>query len=224
VVFRSLSEVGSEVSFGSGMALNMAAHMNGSAAGYKMIEIKKVAGPVIPLAGPSGYETLSNSQTQTRIYQDMSGGGGSVTSSSVTTNTICSNAASQALYNTSHSLLHPSPGLQASSSGVGNGVSGPGANGMPGQALPPPPPTRQEQGQRSNGVEREKGTLARGTVASAAPGSDTPQPSSSMNGRPQEETNGVPTASPQELEFAAKLQEDEKWWWVCCLEFCFCLL
>ncbi|XP_023334754.1 uncharacterized protein LOC111706185 isoform X2 [Eurytemora carolleeae] len=77
----------------------------------------------------------------------------------------------------------------------GNGGGNGGEGGGQNWRVPPPPPSR-------DGTLRLEGTA-------------TPP-------RPSEESNGVALITPQEPELYTK--EDEKWWWVCCLEFCFCLL
>jgi hypothetical protein len=186
-------------------ALNMA--MNGNA--YKMIEIKKVSGPVVPLTSlnplnplttlTDRYEPLPNPQNQQRIYTDLS-----------LNHNPAYNPHSQPNGSTSYTPLTQANGSTTLQ-----------------RPVPPPPPSRD-------------GTLSR--VDTAAPargdraGESTCKPSGGVEGgagaagtatasppgRPHEETNGVAVVSQQELEFNTK--EDEKWWWVCCLEFCFCLL
>jgi len=185
-------------------ALNMA--MNGNA--YKMIEIKKVSGPVVPLTSlnplnplttlTDRYEPLPNPQNQQRIYTDLS--------------------------------LNHNPAYSPHSQPNGTSAYTPlaQANGSTTlqRPVPPPPPSRDgtlsrvdtvapPRGERLGGV-LESASKPSGVVEGVGAGTATPP------GRPQEETNGVAVVTQQELEFNTK--EDEKWWWVCCLEFCFCLL
>jgi len=183
-------------------ALNMA--MNGNA--YKMIEIKKVSGPVVPLTSlnplnplttlTDRYEPLPNPQNQQRIYTDLS---------------------------LNHNPAY-SPHSQPNGSSYTPLLQANGSTTLQ-RAVAPPPPSREaalskvenasNRGERLGGVV-ESTAKPSGPAVEGIGGTGTPP------GRPQEETNGVAVVSQQELEFNTK--EDEKWWWVCCLEFCFCLL
>jgi hypothetical protein len=196
-------------------ALNMA--MNGNA--YKMIEIKKVNGPVVPMAVPMSnlanlseplrpYEPLQNPQTQVtlkpsnpqtqqpRLYQQ------------------------QVQHPQQHTDLNQASTLSHSASISHNSSYSPlsTSNGTVQRPVPPPPPSRDGTLSRVEAAPPRGERV--GVVADGGRGGgqeSTPPPL-----RPSEETNGVSTVSPQELDFYTK--EDEKWWWVCCLEFCFCLL
>jgi len=185
-------------------ALNMA--MNGNA--YKMIEIKKVSGPVVPLSSlnplttlTDRYEPLPSGPNQPRTFTDL--------------NSLNHNPAynlapvSQA----NGSITTYAPMSQSNGSATLQ------------RPMPPPPPSRD-------------GTLARGGDTLGPPHHRTLETlqsrpatggveggggqSTSPPHKPSEETNGVALVSQQEIDFNSK--EEEKWWWVCCLEFCFCLL
>jgi len=179
-------------------ALNMA--MNGNA--YKMIEIKKVSGPVVPLTSlnplnplttlTDRYEPLPNPQNQ-RIYTDLSH---------------------------NHNPAY-NPHSQSNGASAYTPLTQQASSGTLQRAVPPPPPSRDATLSRVEAAPPAKAGQegqGRAAVEGAVPAAGAATPPS----RPQEETNGVAIVSQQELDFNTK--EDEKWWWVCCLEFCFCLL
>ena len=95
------------------------------------------------------------------------------------------------------------------------------------RAVPPPPPSREGTLARkadlltsSKGGQGEGVLLARqGQVAQVESGG---HGHTSTPARSTEDSHGVALVTQQELDYNTK--EDEKWWWVCCLEFCFCLL
>jgi len=223
--------------------------MNGNA--YKMIEIKKVSGPVVPLTSlnplnplttlTDRYEPLPSTapphqQQQQRVYTDLS---------------LNHNPA----YNPHQGSGGPHNGVPAGYTALTQANSGytplsqPNGTNTLGRPGPPPPPSRdgnlpkfQHASQISasaqissfcpnkSTVSREPGRQQQqerpeqaGQAARPAPGQlEQQQNTASPPPRPPEETNGVSLVNQQELDFNSK--EEEKWWWVCCLEFCFCLL
>ena len=98
-----------------------------------------------------------------------------------------------------------------------------------GRAVPPPPPSREGtlarkadllmNNKAGQGEERGVLTARQGQLTQVDTGA---LAHTSPPARNTEDTNGVALVTQQELDYNTK--EDEKWWWVCCLEFCFCLL
>jgi len=198
-------------------ALNMA--MNGNA--YKMIEIKKVSGPVVPLSSLNPLTTLTDR------YEPLPSGPNQRTFTDLTSlnHNPAYNLAAAAV--TSHSQAAANGSLTTYTPAPSNGSATLGRQ----HAMPPPPPSREATLAR----ERDPGAGAGRHLAGPghnmadilqsrpALASDPPPPSAAAPpNKPSEETNGVALVSQQELDFNSK--EEEKWWWVCCLEFCFCLL
>jgi len=83
----------------------------------------------------------------------------------------------------------------------------------------PPPPMHHANG-GVNGEGRGYGMTSVSDSTGGSGGGITPGGNISANGVTV--VNGQPPVA-LEPGYAAE-QENEKWWWVCCLEFCFCLL
>jgi len=210
-------------------ALNMA--MNGNA--YKMIEIKKVSGPVVPLSSLNPLSTLTDR------YEPLPSGPSQQPRTFTDLNSLNHNPA----YNlgpglgsghiqANGSISSYSPMSQQSNGTITTYAPLSQSNGPATlqRAGPPPPPSRE-------GTLARKADTLGGRVGPGGPGAQvegllaTRQVTGVETGglgttsppaRQHEETNGVAVVSQQEQDLYTK--EDEKWWWVCCLEFCFCLL
>jgi len=185
-------------------ALNMA--MNGNA--YKMIEIKKVSGPVVPLSSLNPLTSLSDR------YEPLPSGHNQRTFTDL--NSLNHNPA----YN-----LAPAPATSQPQTNGSITTYAPMSNGGPSiqRSMPPPPPSREGTLAREPGGQgRNLDTLQTRPLTGGVEGGGA-HITQSPPSRKSEETNGVSLVSQQEQElFNSK--EEEKWWWVCCLEFCFCLL
>jgi len=186
-------------------ALNMA--MNGNA--YKMIEIKKVSGPVVPLSSLNPLTTLTDR------YEPLPSGPNQRTFTDL--NSLNHNPA----YNLQHSLTsQPQSNGSITTFSPMSQSNGPTTLQRP---HPPPPPSRDSTLSRGDQLQQaQHHTLQARPSASAESSTGAAQAHTSPPSKPSEETNGVSLVSQQELDFNSK--EEEKWWWVCCLEFCFCLL
>ena len=95
------------------------------------------------------------------------------------------------------------------------------------RAVPPPPPSREGTlARKADSLTSSKGGQGEGVLL-ARQGQVTQVESGGLGhtstpARSTEDSHGVALVTQQELDYNTK--EDEKWWWVCCLEFCFCLL
>lgn len=191
--------------------------MNGNA--YKMIEIKKVSGPVVPLSSLNPLTTLTDryeplpSGPNQRTFTDLN---------SLNHNPAYNLATSQPQANGNMTTYAP---ISQSNITTYSPMSQSNGSATIQRPMPPPPPSR--DGTLSRGADSLPGhrtqlmeSLASRPTAGGVEGGGAT--TTSPPGKPSEETNGVALVTQQELDFNSK--EDEKWWWVCCLEFCFCLL